>query len=204
MANVPLSEFVVTNRTELIRRCEVKVLERSGRPSPSERNIKNGVPQFLDQLVEELRDGPSKTHEISNTAIKHGKELLLEGFTIGQVVHGYGDICQSVTDLAVELAAPVSADDFRTMNKCLDDAIAGAVTEYSRGEDLSRDGESYELRTLLSGAIVGFEALQTGNVGFKGTTATLVHSSLKKVLDGMDRAIFEPTRSKSTKAPATP
>jgi hypothetical protein len=27
---------------------------------------------------------------------------------------------------------PISIEDFRTLNRCLDDAIAGAVTEYGR------------------------------------------------------------------------
>ena len=39
---------------------------------------------------------------------------------------------RSVTDLAMELDAPIGTEDFRTMNRCLDDAIAGAVTEYAR------------------------------------------------------------------------
>jgi hypothetical protein len=32
-------------------------------------------------------------------------------------VHEYGDVCQSITDLAVELGAPISTDDFRTLNR---------------------------------------------------------------------------------------
>ena len=76
-------------------------------PPPTEAEIDYGVSLFLDQLVEELRNGPSKTTEIARSAVKHGHELLLHGFTVGQVVHDYGDVCQSVTDLAVELSAPI-------------------------------------------------------------------------------------------------
>ena len=72
---------------------------------------------------------------------------MVQGFNISQVVHGYGDVCQSITDLAVEMDAPISTDDFRTLNRCLDDAIAGAVTEFSRAQDVTRDGESHEMRT---------------------------------------------------------
>ena len=61
----------------------------------------------------------------------HGRELRLQGFTVSQVVHDYGDVCQSITDLAMERDAPISVDDFRTLNRCLDDAIASAVTEYA-------------------------------------------------------------------------
>jgi hypothetical protein len=44
-------------------------------------------------------------------------------------------------------------DDFRTLNRCLDDAIAAAVTEFGREEDISHAGESQELRTLTDTAI---------------------------------------------------
>ena len=102
-------------------------------------------------------------------------------FTIGQVVHDYGAVCQSVTDLAVELSAPISTDDFRTLNRCLDDAIAGAVTEYTRGDVVTRDAKANQLRNLTNTAITAFEVLQTGSVGVGGTTGSLVHSSLMRI-----------------------
>jgi hypothetical protein len=175
-----LNKFIVENRDELISRCRAKVAKRSA-PPPTEAEIDHGVPMFLNQLCEELLHGPSKTHEISKSAIRNGQYLLLQQFTISQVVHGYGDICQSVTDLAVELVVPISADDFRTMNRCLDDAIAGAVTEYAREQDLARDGASHELRNLVDAAITAFEVLQTGNVGIAGSTGEVVNRSLKAI-----------------------
>jgi hypothetical protein len=47
-----------------------------------------------------------------------------------QVVRDYGDVCQAVTKLAIETKVPISVDEFRTFNRSLDNAIAGAVTEY--------------------------------------------------------------------------
>jgi hypothetical protein len=87
----------------------------------------------------------------------------------------------------VELAEPISTSDFRTLNRCLDDAIAGAVTEYAREQDLSRDGESSELRTLADIAITAFEVLQSGNVGIGGSTGMVVHRSLKDIRALVDR-----------------
>jgi hypothetical protein len=133
---------------------------------------------FLDQLCEELRQGPSKTHEIRKSAMEHGHDLLLQGFTISQVVHDYGDVCQSVTDLAVELAAPISTDDFRTTNRCLDDAIAGAVTEYAHEQDVTRYSASQQLQHLTKTALTAFEVLRTGRVGVGGSTGTVVLHSL--------------------------
>jgi hypothetical protein len=37
----------------------------------------------------------------------------------------------------VELAAPINTEDFRTLNRCLDDAIADAVTEYSHEQGVT-------------------------------------------------------------------
>ena len=177
MAPVSLSEFIEANRDELIGRCRAKVAQRSSPPA-TEAEIARGVPLFLDQLSGELRDGASKTAEINKSAVQHGHDLLRQGFTVGQVVHDYGDICQAITDLAVESAAPITADDFRTLNRCLDDAIAAAVTEFGRGQDVAHAGASDELLALTNTAIGAFEALQTGNVGIGGSTGALVQRSL--------------------------
>jgi hypothetical protein len=177
MAKMTLSDFIGAHRDELIGRCRAKVATRSS-PRPTEAEITHGVPMFLDQLCEELRDGPSKTHDIRKGATAHGHELLRQGFTVSQVVHDYGDICQSITDLAVEVQAPISTEDFRTLNRTLDDAIASAVTEYTHGQDVARDGASHQVQTLNETAIAAFEVLQTGRVGVGGSTGAVLLRSL--------------------------
>ena len=192
-----LQEFVTLHREEIIRRCRAKVGKRSAPPSTAA-EIEHGVPLFLDQLVEELRGGRSMTHTITKSAMAEGHDLLHEGFTIGQVVHGYGDVCQSVTDLAVELSAPISTEDFRTLNRCLDDAIAGAVTEYDREQDGSVAGETadesgrarrlvHELRVSIHKASVAFEGVKSGSVGIAGSTGTVLGHSISSAHDLIDR-----------------
>jgi len=56
-------------------------------------------------------------------------QLLQHGFTVDQVVHDYGDLCQAITKLAVDRGAAIQVEEFRTLNRCLDNAIADAVTE---------------------------------------------------------------------------
>ena len=106
MATIALEDFVGTYRDELIRRCHAKVTSRV--PPPDIADSHYGVPLFLNQLREQLRDGSSESDEIGDSAKKHGHDLLKQGFTIEQVVHDYGDVCQSITDLAVELGAPIA------------------------------------------------------------------------------------------------
>jgi signal transduction histidine kinase len=197
-----LHEFIAVHREEIIRRCRAKVATRSI-PPPTEAEIDHGVPVFLDQLGNALRFGEITSPEIGRSAIRHGHDLLRQGFTVSQVVHDYGDVCQAITELAVELNAPISTDDFRTLNRCLDDAIAGAVTEYGRERNQSSiDGESaraserlgffaHELRNLMNTALMAFEVLKTGNVGVAGSTGTVLHRSLMASRTLITRSLAE-------------
>src|SRR6185436_8176027 len=167
-----LYTFLAEHRAEIITRCRAKVAARSA-PRPTQAELKHGVPLFLDQLTEILRLEISSSPGIRDSAARHGDELLRMGFTVGQVVHDYGDICQSVTELALERMAPITTAEFRTLNRCLDDAIANAVTEYGHQRDqrISAEGTerrgffANELRDLLSNAMLSFEVLRTGSVG---------------------------------------
>jgi signal transduction histidine kinase len=197
-----LFEFITLNRDEIIRRCRAKVAQRS-MPPPSVAEIDHGVPLFLDQLVTALRLRQSSSVEISATALLHGHDLMLQGLSMSQVVHDYGDVCQSITELAVEMNAPISTADFGMLNGCLDSAIAGAVTQYGRDRDqASRDGETerdnerlgfftHELKNLLHTALLAFEVVKSGNVGVAGTTGTVLHRSLLGARDLIARALAE-------------
>ena len=89
-----------------------------------------GFPCSWINWLTTLRSGGTSTLEIDRSAGQHGHDLLLKGFTVSQVVHDYGDVCQTITELAMETNAPISTEDFRTLNRCLDEAIASAVTMY--------------------------------------------------------------------------
>jgi signal transduction histidine kinase len=197
-----LQEFIELNRNELIARCRAKVSLRSF-PVPTEAEIDNGVPMFLDQLVVALRDPTLKNLDISRSAIQHGHDLLLQGYSVSQVVHNYGDICQAITELALETEAPIGTDDFRMLNRCLDDAIAGAVTEYGRERNQTTlDGEAtrgserlgyfaHELGNLINTGILAFEILKTGNVGVTGSTGAVLHRSLMGLRALVSRSLAE-------------
>jgi hypothetical protein len=55
--------------------------------------------------------GTHSARAIGATAARHGGDLLRLGFTVSQVVHDYGDICQTITALAVDQHAPISVED---------------------------------------------------------------------------------------------
>ena len=135
---------------------------------------------------------------MARSALLHGAELRRAGFTLGEVVHAYGDVCQAVTELAIELGLPISADEFKTLNRCLDEAIAQAVTEYSRQRDLSLPRGAarhaffvHEQRNLLHNAILAFEALKTGTVGIGGSTGGILGRNLIALRNLIDRSLIE-------------
>src|SRR4051812_18980448 len=108
-----LYEFIDMHREEIIARCRAKAKARTV-PPPVDVDIDRGVPLFLTQLGDMLRRGTS-TGEIRTSASLHGRDLLRQGLTVSQVVHDYGDICQSITEVAVDADAPISTDDFRLL-----------------------------------------------------------------------------------------
>jgi signal transduction histidine kinase len=202
-----LHEFIAANRAEIIVRCRARISSRPA-PRPTDVELEHGVPLFLDQLAETLRLA-LLTHvsphlkgltlipnpKISETAAKHGKELLQRGFTIAQVVNDYGGVCQTITELAVEKAAPITTGEFKTLNFCLDIATAGAVTEYGRlraHEGTERLGLlAHELRNHLNSAVLAFEVLKTGSVGVGGSTGAVLARGLTGLRDLIDRELAE-------------
>jgi len=205
-----LHEFLSSNRNELITRCRSKVGKR-GSPPLTGAELEYGVPLFLGQLVEALRreEAPGAGHEHpdtaenARTAALHGKELLDKGYTVDQVVHGYGDICQSVTELAAQKNAPITVEEFHTLNRLLDNAIADAVSSYGLHRDESASGQgnqglhdrmgalANELRTRLAVALKALEALKSGNVGLHGATGNLLEKSLLELQDLIDKSLPE-------------
>jgi hypothetical protein len=164
-----LNEFIRANRDAIIARTRAKVADRKA-PRPTEAELKDGVPLFLDQLVAALGHTNGSTAEIGESAARHGADMRRLGFTVGQVVHIYGNICQAVTEVAIESEAAITTDEFRILNRCLDDAIAGAVSEYSSGREQSLAGEgserlaqlAHEMRNLLYTGMLALTAIEKG------------------------------------------
>jgi signal transduction histidine kinase len=157
---------------------------------------------FLTQLSETLRfegtETPFSDDAIGNTAARHGAELLA-GFNVAQVVHDYGDICQAITEIAVEQRAPITVEEFHTLNRCLDTAIAEAVAEHTRLTALGRSEQeieplgqdAHELRDLLNGALLAFHALKRGAVAINGNTGAVLGRSLTSLRALADRTLSE-------------
>jgi signal transduction histidine kinase len=214
-----LHEFLTDNRAELIERCGLKVAQRLI-PKPTPAELEHGIPLFLEQVIKTLRmermpeplrsrevsgpsGGGSVPSEIGLTAARHGLELLQHGFSLDQVVHDYGDLCQAITDLAFERELSVEIDEFRTLNRCLDNAIADAVTEFALQRDrlmTEKDAKAlnerlgflaHELRNLIQTATLAVTAIKAGNVGLAGATGAVLDRSLIGLRNLIDRSLAD-------------
>jgi signal transduction histidine kinase len=187
-----LHTFLTDNRDELVKRARDKVASRAA-PKATREELASGVPKFLDQLAQTLRHegsgSPFASNAIGTTAALHGKDLLRMGFTIEQVVHDYGDVCQAITELALDRNFSVTTSEFHTLNRCLDNAIAGAVTEWERQReaDISREevhrlgALALEQRNLLTSALLAFQMLKKGTVAMGGSTGAVLGRSLERL-----------------------
>jgi len=213
-----LHEFLTSNRPELITRCRNKVARRLS-PSEITLALDHGVPLFLQQLVETLRleqtappsaafeskPSPAAT-DIGRAATVHGAELLRLGYSVDQVVHDYGDVCQAITELAGEHDERISTGEFRTLNRCLDNAIADAVTSFGRARQVLLDDQAETLeqrlryfsldhRRLVDIALQSYEGIKSGQVGATGATGTLLFHTLEELRSLTDRTLPEIRRA---------
>ncbi|HTB61647.1 MAG TPA: ATP-binding protein [Polyangia bacterium] len=148
--------------------------------------------------AQEVR-GTVSDPEVGRTAAYHGASRMKIGFTVDQLVHDYGDVCQAITELAVDLDKTISADDFRTLNKCLDFAIARAVTEFERQRarlQSERENErtgflAHELNNLVSTAKLTFHVLKQGKVAIGGSTGAVLERTLNSIADVVDRSVAQ-------------
>ena len=214
-------EFLITHRAELERRCREKVSNRPDR-SPKTQQLEQGIPMFLDQLIRTLqaenRGGggsessalsgpssgdPSGHSEVGASAAIHGADLLTMGYSINEVVHDYGDLCQAVSDLSIDLNQIFTVHEFRTLNRCLDNGIAGAVAAFSEDRDLViADAQAleinerlgflaHELRNHLNTAMLALAAIKSGNVGLVSPTGSALDRSLVGLRALIDRSLAE-------------
>ena len=196
-----LQDFISVYRDAIIARTRELVAARPWPPA-STLEVEYGVPLFLTQLSETLRletAGQPSPNAIGPSATRHGAELLGLGFTLSQVVHDYGDVCQAVTSIALEQNAPITTEEFHILNRCLDTAIAESVTEHGRittesrlSEEIERLGSlAHEIRDMLNTALIALDILKRGTVSLNGSTGAVLARSLIEIKNVVDRTLSD-------------
>jgi signal transduction histidine kinase len=199
-----LYKFLIANRGKILAETRAKTLGIS-EDRPTSAVSERGLSQFYDHLIRVMRrEAEGRTKEyvgVSATAPgdaatrRHGRELSRLGYTISQVVHGYGVLCQAITEEATRADAPITASEFSVLNLSLDQAIAQAVTAFSahsgaqKAEAATRMGFLvHELRNALAAASVAHAMIKKGVVGTGGSTNALLERNLWRMRDILDRS----------------
>jgi signal transduction histidine kinase len=210
-----LHEFLLKYEIPILALAAEKVFGISeARPTTFE--LEKGLPLFYADLIELLKKGPNNPEKservkediIQSEASGHGKESLRLGYTISQVVHGYGAICQSITEYAHHKETKISAWEFHELNLSLDVAIADAVTTYEEvgrqnihQEEVLRLGElAHELRNILTTISIAHQMIARGSVGVGGSTSKLLSNAILRMGDLIDKSLSEVRLENAPKA----
>ena len=121
------------------------------------------------------------------------------GYTLSHVVHAYGAMCQTITEISTTKKFPISTSEFHDLNQCLDVAIAGAVTEYQSLRDTHESDReikslgilAHEMRNALTSASISYQLIKKGTVGLGGNTGRLLETSLKRAEELINRTLTE-------------
>ena len=172
-------------------------------PDPADSDIDNAgmikAAYAGDEPAIAVAAGRPLEAEVAKSAGAYGNELHRLGYTLSHVVHGYGAICQSITELALAKRVAITTGEFRNLNQCLDMAIAGAVTSFQARRaagDAERETEhlgflAHELRNSLSIVNVSLRLIKSGAVGFSGSTGQVLDRALKRIQELIDRSLTE-------------
>lgn len=205
-----LYKFLVENREKILAVTREKIIGISEN-KPTTEESERGLPEFYDHMLYEMKresQGLPKSSEKSaarkhgqHSTTLHGKELSRLGYTVSQVVHGYGVLCQAITELADARRIQINAREFSVLNLSLDIAIADAVTGFAKHASVEIVGSidsakrtgvlAHELRNALAATSLAHALIKKGVVGAAGSTNALLESNLNRMRDLIDGSFAE-------------
>ena len=207
--SISLYTMLIERKTEILEKCRAKVADVAG-PRSSAYPFEAAFPLLYDELIEVLRlsladhSAEARKKFVSDTvnassSRAHAQQSFRMGYTVSQLVHGYGSICQGITEFAYEQGEPITSTEFSQLNMCLDVAIAQAVSEFelvkihamSDSDTLRMGFLVHEVRNYLSSAMLAHELIKSGDVGANGATSQAMTMSLQHIKQLVDRAIAE-------------
>ena len=206
-----LYEFLAQYEKEIIQICKTKI-EANSDSKPTSATLDKGLPIFYKEIIEILkRTAKSPKHSafaedmkgdsekrMKGPAAEHGKESLRLGYTISQVVHYYGAVCQSITEFIQTKNFKIESAEFHDFNLALDCAIAEAVTEFEKGAikkdgNGSGDGEIklspallQKIKNSLGAVSISYQTVRKGLVGSAGDTSEAMGKSLEHLSQLID------------------
>jgi len=224
-----LHEFLLANKVEVLALTESKSLELTGvrptsellkvglplfyqqlitvlkvkrnsvsNPNTDKAGMIKAAAAADEQAIAAAAGRPDEV-EVIKTAGEHGAELMRLGYSLSHVVHAYGAMCQAITEHANTKRFPVTTREFHDLNRCLDIAIAGAVTAFQFHRNVETQEKevqslgflAHELRNALNSVTLSYAMIKQGTVGHDGSTGRVVERGLKRMEELIDRSLTQ-------------
>jgi hypothetical protein len=188
-----------THREEILARCQAHARARSG-GAASAAALDAGLLLLLGDLAEELDEQvPCATATDWAGAAARGGDLFRMGFTACQVVHSYCDIRQATGAIANERGLARDTEEICTLHRCVDAALARAITEHAAAAAAALRHEAdhrmelfiHDLRNGLTVALLAFDTLKRCGGDLDSTTGTLLNRGLLRIRAVMEQSISD-------------
>lgn len=189
----PLHAFLAANRERLLALIVNKLRERS--PGASDEQLRDGLPEVLDQIVMTLRRAAGLEDEEPNVrgaGTRVGGRRQRDSDDVSLVAFSIGAISDGMGQLGKEADLSFHAGEYQVFNQCIDDGVAGAIEAYVGQERAERDLQhskrvgflAHEIRNALAGARVAYAQLKKGVFGINSKTGDVLGRSLD-IMDGL-------------------
>ena len=193
-----LDSFIDANRSEIVGNCVHALQLRY--PDRTDEDLNHGFATFVDEVIDALRENASDSAAPrESNAAKHAIARKRQGFDLSRVIHDYGLVCDSISELLNKYDKQPSAREFQILNRCIDEAISHAAEAFwseTHEEDSQEKTErlgflAHEIRNAVSSANMAFELIRDGRVAADGRTADVVQRGLARIAKLVDRTLAE-------------
>ncbi len=190
-----LSQLLASQRDELVRRWTDRVRAAMDSPPLTRAELADHVPAFVDEIRLALED--RRNLDQSSTAAEHGTQRLRLGFDLNSVVREYGQLRNTILELAHEAGVNPTDFELRVLFDCIITGIAEAVSEYARQRDAELQRQAaehyafiaHELRNPLQSARTALYLLsQRGQIP-PGQAAEALTRGLARIYDLVEHSL---------------
>ncbi|MCX4241566.1 sensor histidine kinase [Paraliomyxa miuraensis] len=164
-----LSLLIRQHKDSIIERWSWKTAKRLGLEPSQKPQIVNDLPEFLDEIVEQL-DLPPEQWTDTRGAAAHGRHRVEMGFDIGGLAEELGMVGETIFELMAELRHSLSPREASVLARIIGRGTAESVRAYAQlrdrqlAEEASRHFSfvAHELRTPLHTARLATQLLMVG------------------------------------------
>jgi signal transduction histidine kinase/ActR/RegA family two-component response regulator len=181
---VSLRDLLTDHRDDIVARFVSAVQQKDlAPPGLAPPLLVDHIPQFLDEILEELNDGGQVRFsrdaiDESSTARRHGGQRWSLGYDLEGVVREYGILRHAILEAAKITGSTLTIDEFDILAKCLNVGVAEAATEFARYHNVRLATQKADLEFLLEAG-----QLLTSSLDYRSTLTRLTRLIVPKLAD---------------------